>query len=293
MQYLTVYQTTIARAVLDSVLNERGLNFSVEIAQGGGARELAAQIELLLLTLGVHGGTRLLRVAPAGAEDGMERLTELLCQGSAIDSPPLEGSSRAHASSLADQMWSRGPDVVRVGLAEAVFATPAQVPTLVATAGRPLSLLEVHEAQFVDAATFDDLLVPVARQANATVVLYGSPWNGESWFEAAKQRNRALECAGGLRRHFRVPWQDAAAARPAYAPLVEAARARLGEEHPQFQTRYALRPVAAEGPLLTEAQQRLMSGTHPRRDAPVAVIAGPGVEHIASVSVSAPAGTPA
>jgi len=64
MHQLTTYQSEIARAVLDSVLNERGLTFTVEIARGGGVRELSAQIEHLLLTLHLNDGANLLRIAP-------------------------------------------------------------------------------------------------------------------------------------------------------------------------------------------------------------------------------------
>ena len=48
---LRPYQLEIARAVVDSILNSRGLTFSVEIARQGGKNELSAHIELLLLTM--------------------------------------------------------------------------------------------------------------------------------------------------------------------------------------------------------------------------------------------------
>jgi hypothetical protein len=53
---LRPYQVEVDRAVLDSVLNRRGLTFSVEIARQGGKNELSAQIELLLLTLFMRAG---------------------------------------------------------------------------------------------------------------------------------------------------------------------------------------------------------------------------------------------
>ena len=77
MQELTTYQREIARAILDSVLNDRGLTFTVEIARGGGVRELSAQIERLLLTLHVNDGARLLRIAPPGAGETRERIYDV------------------------------------------------------------------------------------------------------------------------------------------------------------------------------------------------------------------------
>ena len=48
---LRPYQQEVAKTVLDSVQNHRGLTFSVEIARQGGKNELSAHLELLLLTL--------------------------------------------------------------------------------------------------------------------------------------------------------------------------------------------------------------------------------------------------
>jgi len=48
---LRPYQLEVARAVLDSIENRRGLTFSVEIARQGGKNELSAHIEVLLLTM--------------------------------------------------------------------------------------------------------------------------------------------------------------------------------------------------------------------------------------------------
>ena len=48
---LRPYQQEVARAVLESIQNNCGLTFSVEIARQGGKNELSAHLELLLLTM--------------------------------------------------------------------------------------------------------------------------------------------------------------------------------------------------------------------------------------------------
>ena len=50
---LRPYQRQVALAILDSVFSKKGTTFSVEIARQGGKNELSAQLELLLLTVGV------------------------------------------------------------------------------------------------------------------------------------------------------------------------------------------------------------------------------------------------
>ena len=243
---LRPYQTTVARAILDSILHQRGLTFTVEIARQGGARELSAQMELLLLGLHAHAGARLVKVAPTPDASGMDRLLQRLSDTST------------------DGLWSWDAHTVRLGRAEQLFVGPESAPAL----HGPVDLLEVAEAQTLDHAIYDQHLRPLASASGATTVLYGAPWNGASWFEQMKEENRRQERRDGLRRHFRLPGEAVARHSPLYAQYLEQERSRLGEEHPWFQSRYCLRPVPADGPLLSELQHRRLQGSHPRRRSP-------------------------
>ena len=239
---LRPYQTAIARAVLDSVLRRRGHVFTVEIASQGGARELSTQVELLLLALHAHSGADMIKVAQDPAESGCDRLTGYLERGY------LGG------------FWSFQPGMVSVGKARQHFVRPP----LIAGVRGPLALLEVANAQDLEAQEYYQCLLPLAEESGATVVLYGSPWNGESWSEQLKHQNRELTKADGRQRHFRVPWQDVAKCSPLYGQYVTQQRARLGQDHPRFLTRYDLRPIPVAGPLFSGAQLRGCDGTHPR-----------------------------
>ncbi len=258
MRVLAPYQSEIARAVLDSVLHDRGLTITVEMARGAGAREIAAQLELLLLGLHVNDGVRLLHVGPGHRRPDTGRLVRHLRQGAARGLTSVSG------------------DTVRLGRAEVRFLTPQQT----ADARGPFGLLQVTNAEALepDALARLDLL---AAASGATTVLYGTAWNGETAFEARKQANRGAETACRDRRHFRVPWQQAADELPGYRERVEDARGRLGEASPEFGARYALVPAPAVGPLVAEAQQRALDGDHARRHAPT-----PGVPARASIVVT-------
>ena len=48
---LRPYQLEPGRAIADSVVNRRGLSFTVEMARQAGKNELSAQLEAYLLTL--------------------------------------------------------------------------------------------------------------------------------------------------------------------------------------------------------------------------------------------------
>ncbi|MBI4496964.1 MAG: hypothetical protein HY689_03570, partial [Chloroflexi bacterium] len=51
-------------------------------------------------------------------------------------------------------------------------------------------------------------------------------------------------------------------------------RARLGVDHPLFQTQYALLPLMGGGGLLHRRQLALLEGTHPRLQAPASILPG-------------------
>ena len=256
---LQPYQTTIARAVLDSVLHHRGLTFTVEIAHQGGGHELSAQLELLLLALHTTSGAQMVKVASRTGPSGWERLGARLSQAS------LHG------------LWTQGPHAIRIGKAEQLFVCPEEADLL----HSPFTFLEVTEAQELPPEVYHRSLMPLAEQAGATVVLYGTPWNGATWFEQTKQHNRQLAQLDGHQRHFRVPWQEVARFSPLYGQYVEQQRTKLGSEHPSFQTRYDLRPLPTAVPLLPEPGHRGPWGTHPRRRSP-----RPGFAYVASVQVS-------
>ena len=64
MNILRPYQLEVALAVLGSVLERKGLTFSVEIARQGGKNELSALLELLLLTLYMAEPKNLIKCSP-------------------------------------------------------------------------------------------------------------------------------------------------------------------------------------------------------------------------------------
>jgi hypothetical protein len=239
MQELTTYQREIARAFLDSVINNRGLTFTVEIAKGGGVRELSAQIERLLLTLYVNNGARLLRVAPPGAGETRERIVDSLSECG------LEG------------LWSSESKSVSLGQSTLYFMRTDELgPTLTEPTFAGVTLIEVVDAQLVSADVFDHWVEPLIRESRATTVLYGRPLNGETRFEQMKQRNREAEQRDGVQRHFRVCADQVAEAFESYGRELADTKSLLGAEHPEFQNAYLLRPVLASFPLFSGERLR-------------------------------------
>ena len=197
---LRPYQSEAAKAILDSVFHRRGLLFTVEMARQGGKNELSAWLEVLLLTRRMVSGGSLVKAAPTfvpQAQISMRRLRERL------DDAGLRGHWTAEAGHILRVMNCRQLFLSAEPSANVVGAT-ADV------------LLEVDEAQDVDAEKFSREFRPMAASANATTVLYGTPWDGHSLLEETARENLEMERRDGVQRHFRSEWQAVAACNPSY-----------------------------------------------------------------------------
>ena len=84
------YQQEVFQAIKNSVVNRKGLTFSVEIARQGGKNELSAQLEVGLLTYFMREARNLIKSFIFGL------VTEVLCPN---DKPAFDISSRLNPKS--------------------------------------------------------------------------------------------------------------------------------------------------------------------------------------------------
>lgn len=249
---LRPYQAEAGRAIVDSVLNRRGLTFTVVMARQAGKNELSAQMELFLLLKNARRSVEGIKAAPTFIPQGYGSLRRLW---SRVQESGLEGMARRE-----------GAQAVRLGSARMTFLSAEPGANVV---GHTASLLlEVDEAQDVDADKFDREFRPMAASTGATTVYYGTPWDDSTLLEQAVQHNLELQRRDGIRRHFSADWQEVAALNPDYARFVEAERARLGESHPLFLTQYCLQQAPGAGRLFSGPQKAQLAGTHSRRHVP-------------------------
>jgi len=246
---LRPYQAEPARAILDSVVNGRGLTFTIMFSRQAGKNELSAWLETALLTRALASGGSGLKAAPTmipQAKISVERLCRHL------DAAGYRGLYR-----LAD-------NDIRLGRARWSFRSAAPDSNVVgATADL---LLEIDEAQDVDPDKFNKDFRPMASSTNATTVLYGTAWSDDTLLAQTIAANLDAERRDGLRRHFEVPWQ--AVQVPAYRRFVEAERDRLGPTHPLFITQYELQTLPGQGRLLSPAHLAMLAGDHARQIRP-------------------------
>jgi hypothetical protein len=262
---LRPYQMEVARALVDSILNRKGLTFSVEIARQGGKNELSAQLEVLLLTLYIARGGNAIKCSPTFKPQTLISVTRL--------------KERLNDWGYAGCWRTEMGYIVRLGNAGQIFLSADESANVVGNTAH--LLLEIDESQDVSKEKYTKEFKPMGATTNVTTVHYGTAWDDSTLLEQVKQANMELEMKEGIRRHFRYDWQEVAKYNPDYLQYVEAERDRLGESHPLFRTQYCLEPIHGGGGFLSPGQQAQLKGTHSRRHHP----GSPGV-YVAGVDLA-------
>ena len=246
---LRSYQLEVARAIVDSIVENRGLTLSVEIARQGGKNELSAHLEILLLTMYMAKGGSSVKCSPTFKPQTIISMTRL--------------KERLGDFGF-DGIWTAEMGYcIKLGSARQIFLSAEESSSVVGHTAD--ILMEIDESQDVNKDKYTKEFRPMASAHNTTTVHYGTTWNDSTLLEEIKQANLELERNDDIKRHFRYDWQEVARHNPAYLSFVENERQRLGEEHPLFRTQYALLPVRGGGGFLTAQQLIQMRGKHVRQ----------------------------
>ena len=250
---LRPYQQEVAKAVIESVQENLGRTYTVEIARQGGKNELSAHLEVLLLTLYMASGKSLVKCSPTFKPQTIISMQRL--------------KSRLDDFGYGGIYHSEMGYIVVLGTSRIIFLSAEENSSVVGHTAD--ILLEVDEAQDVDREKYTKEFRPMSSSTNATTVLYGTTWDDSTLLEEMKQLNLEQERKDGIKRHFGYDWQVVGKYNPAYLEFAESERERLGEDHPLFRTQYALKTIAGAGGMFTRQQVILMCGRHPREKEPV------------------------
>ncbi|MBM3153979.1 MAG: hypothetical protein FJ008_01445 [Chloroflexi bacterium] len=245
---LRPYQQEVAKAVLESIQDNLGLTFSVEIARQGGKNELSAHLEVLLLTMHMAAGGSSIKCSPTFKPQTIISINRL--------------KERLNDFGFAGLWGTEAGYILRLGNARQIFLSADESAAVVGHTAD--ILLEIDESQDVARDKYTKEFRPMASASNATTVHYGTTWDDATLLEEIKQANLELERKDGIRRHFRYDWLEISKHNPHYQAFVEAERQRLGEDHPLFRTQYALLPIRGGGGFLTSQQIARMMGNHSR-----------------------------
>jgi hypothetical protein len=251
---LRSYQLAPARAIVDSVLNRRGLTFAVVMSRQAGKNELSAQLEAYLMNLfqGV-GGASLVKASPTYK--------------------PQTITSRMRLLDRLDNDWNRDAVrraagyIVRLGRCRCCFFSAHHTANVVGATANVL--LECDEAQDVDPDKWSKDFAPMGASTNVTTVFYGTVWTRRTLLAQVMRRLRQQELRDGVQRVFVVPWEQVAQEVPAYGAYVRGEMARLGPDHPVIQTQYKLQAIDDAGGMFPPERLARMRGDHRRQRRPL------------------------
>ncbi len=251
-QKLRPYQVEIGRSVLDSILQKRGLEFSVVIARQGGKNELSAQLEVLLLTLFMRTGGNAIKASPTFKPQTINSIQRL--------------KERLNDAGYSGIWVSEMSYMVRLYKARQMFFSADSSSHVVGATAH--TLLEMDESQDISKEKYNKEFKPMGAATNVTTVHYGTAWDDSTLLEETKQRNLELERIDNLRRHFEFDWQEVAKYNSDYRSYAEGERDRLGEDHPLFRTQYRLLPLKGGGGFISSTQRAQLQGSHQRMSRP-------------------------
>ena len=249
---LRPYQAEAALAILDSVLNNRGLTFVVMMSRQAGKNELSGHLEAYLMNLFQRRGGQIIKASPT--------------------MKPQTVNSIMRLQDLLDNPWNRNRYRTREGyiiqLAAArtlFFSAGPQANVVGATADL---LLEADESQDITDDKWSKDFAPMAAATAATRVLYGTAWTSDTLLARTILQLTEHQNRDGFRRVFAYTADQVADVLPAYGRYVAGEIERLGRDHPMIRTQYFLEEIDAQAGLFPPARRALMRGTHPRRHDP-------------------------
>jgi hypothetical protein len=247
------YQVAAADAVVDSCINNRGLEFLWVFPRQSGKDETVAQTVVFLLTLYHQVEAGMVHSYPTSGQlatgvDRLERRLDNLLTGG--------------------RWWGKGKPTRRgFGLAQcAFFSGHPQARAEGATANL---LLIINECQDQDEAIVERRFTAMRASTNATALYVGTVRSRGDYLWKVRERLEKLQREDGWPRVFIVSPEMVGKENPHYAEFVAGQVTKFGRHHPIVKTEYFNEPIDTAAGLFPARRRALMRGSHPRLQAPV------------------------
>ncbi len=245
------YQVEPLRAVVDSVLNQRGREFLLVFPRQSGKNEAVAQLLVYLLTVLQRAGGQIVYGAVGdGLGRGMRRLEQRL------DTPWTRSQ------------WRREARPARYTLGRAAVVFLSSHPRAASRGETADHLLVIDEAQDQDAAHIESVFTPMRAAHNATAVYLGTVRQTTDFLWVKKGELESATAADGVQRVFLVDPATVATENAAYGAFLDEQVRRYGRQHPIVAAEYFLEPHDGRGGLFPAWRLALMGGDHARLRAP-------------------------
>ena len=248
------YQTPAVDAIVDSVLNQKGLHFVVEYPRQSGKNEIQAQMENYLLFRFMKTGGQIVKISPTwkpqsiNAKQRFSRVAKAnqITQGFV---QPSQG-----------YQFLMGNEKTKI-----LFLSGERNSNIVGNTAD--LLLEIDEAQDIDKTKFDKEIAPMAASTAATIVFYGTAWTNETLLHRERKFCEQQEREDGIKRVFLLTCEDVFPEVPSYKTFVMGEIAKMGRNHPTIKTQYFSEEIDAESSFIQDART-LMAGNHEKNEEP-------------------------
>lgn len=248
------YQLEPARAILDSIKNQRGLSFVVMISRQSGKDELAANLKAYLLTRFAGLESSIVEVNPTYKPQTINAIMRL--------------ETRLTKNLMARMFWKKRSDFIRmVGQSRVSFLSGDAAANVVgATASL---LLIINEAQDIAPAIYDKKFAPMVASTNATRVFFGTAWTTDTLLHRELKEAQELEKLDGIRRAFVYTADDVRKFVKPYGAFVDGEIAKNGRQHPLVKTQYFCETIDSQAGMFHAGRLALMQGDQPAQAEPI------------------------
>lgn len=247
------YQSEPASAIIDSIVNQRGLTIVLIISRQAGKDELLANLLSYLMTLFAHREVGIVIANPTYKPQTINAIMRL--------------ENRLKGNLLTKGMWKKRSDYMRmVGQATTSFLSGDKSASVVgATASL---LLVINEAQDISPSKYDKDFAPMVASTNATRLIVGTVWTSRTLLAREEDAAREAQKADGIRRVFLYTADDVRQIVTAYGQFVDSEIAKLGREHPLVKTQYFCERIDSQAGMFNAGRRALMQGDRPAQEQP-------------------------
>lgn len=252
---LRPYQLAIVPGLLHSIRHHLGLTFILVLPRQSGKDEFLVWLKAFLLVLFSFLPVGIVEFNPTYKPQTMTAMARF---EAALDSHPLTR-----------KRWrKRGDFMRRLGKAWVSFLSGDEKANVV---GSTASLvLNVNEAQDIEATTYDKKSEPMTASTNATRLICGTVWTSRTLLAREIRAAREAEKLDGIRRVFLFTADDVRKIVPWYGAHVDNVVKKLGRQHPLVKTQYFCEEIDAQAGMFNAGRLALMQGDQPTQEQPTA-----------------------
>ena len=250
---LRQYQLAPARAILESVRCNLGLDFVVIMPRQAGKDELLAQLTAYLMRKMCHKERGIVEVNPTYTPQTVGALLRL--------------ENRLDRNLMTRLRWKKRADFLRMigECRTAFYSGDSQANVVGATADL---LLIINEAQDILPDVYAKNFAPMAASRAATRLFCGTVWTSTTLLAQMTRACRQAEQVDGRQRVFFYTAEDVRRENPPYGIFVDEQVRLMGRSHPLVKTQYFCEEIDAETGMFGPERLALMQGDQPAQDQP-------------------------